>query len=1067
MPTTETLTPNAPFAIRPPNVSQPSIVHSKPSQQSITASEDYYSLSNSGSSTRSADSVGTARAGSVGGGSHVLHRFVTPPERYRTPAQSRDCLPQAGAGAGGTRVVDGGDARGEGSEESEVRKTPMRGEGRRRDSIGQVAVATTASATPAVPLRGGGAQRITIPRRPVPTNSRATESPASAQTAFGQDTGMIDPRNARSSVAIDLDNDPEGVLAQRGRDGAITPGMDDGPYIRFALDQLTRDEEVRGSRGYGSYPVPGAYPVERRAPSPVELPAVEVGQAFGSPAHQSQYRQAPRSADEGQESSRVVPAAAAAAGAGAAAIMHGYEHDRRRSSDRDEPVREQRQARFLDDPPPRNPNRPISRSSDVSPSPQQPLRRQDDSAWPLQDQSTSGLIPAPLAIHQQQQRNGSVSQGDDALTPVPDSSRRLTFVPGILRPVGLALYLLAILAYVVCLMVCAGWSLTHQGLWAYHAFGDVRYFVFQYLPILLGVILFFWTVQVEVALCRIAPFVAMSSSSPKDREIGRDLPLTPKGFVLPYLGHLKVPGLKMVGLFLLVAWLQIWTVPLLASSFNVHYFGSQALGTGGWVWIATQGPIWACVVFYLLLATAVVLLAIWLELGRRETGLQWDPRSLADIVVLLARSNALNDTDYHAEPARLGFWRMTGRPQEVFHTYGVSEKAARRYSLQDGQIRETRTQQEPMQMLVSRYSIEPEMHGAGADDEQRHSREKMLPRDHPGYDEEGHERRHSGSGLIPWFLQPVFSSLWAIIAIVLLLAFLIVSYLPSTGLARGFHPDVPTAVNRMGFSGGNFLYSFIPALLGMLCLLFWLDIDYAWRRLQVFEALARTDNGEVAEKSLLLSYMADLPGFVTASALVNGHWRVAVLSLVTLVAAALPILAGGVFWAQFYVSAQRTKISIHPPAYYALTVFAVLYTLAYFLVFPGKKLREASHHLSGNAGTTFSDTIDLVRQSRMLDDFAFHSPASKVALVTRLLSATPGAAVVLGARPTEAAASRVSLADSIRGFGRARQQATGAGPVGGAHEEKYGGSAELPRYALADSTGRDGGGYYGVDRVWR
>ncbi|KAF2773872.1 hypothetical protein EJ03DRAFT_304464 [Teratosphaeria nubilosa] len=864
MPTTETLTPNAPFALRQPNVSQPSIVHSKPSQQSITASEDYYSLSNSGSSTRSDDSVGTARAGSVGG-TNVLHRFVTPPERYRTPAQSRDYLPQAAAGAGGTRVVGGGDARGEAEEESEVRKTPMRGEGRRRGSIRHVA---TASATTA------------------------------------------------------------GVLARRGRDGAITPGMDDGPYIRFALDQLTRDEEVRGSRGYGSYSVPGA---------------------------------------------RVFPAAAA--GVGAAAIRHGYEHDRRKSSDRYEAVPEQRQARFVDDPPPRNPNRSISRGS-----------------------------------------NG------DAFTPVADSARRLTFVPGTLRPVGLALYLLAILAYIVCLMFCAGWSLTHQGLWAYHAFGDVRYFVFQYLPILLGVILFLWTVQIELALYRIAPFAAMSSSSPWDREVGRALPLTPKGFVLPYFGHFKASGLKMVGLFLLVAWLQIWTVPLLASSFNVHYFGSQSLRTGGWVWIATQGPIWTCIVLYLLLAAAVILLAVWLKLGRRETGLQWDPRSLADLVVLLARSNALNDTDYHAEPAQLGFWRMAGRPQEVFHTYGVSEKAARRYSLQDGQIREKRIRQEPMQMPVRRYSIEREMHGAGADDQQRHSREKMLPRDHSDYDEEGHERRRGGSGLIPWVLQPVFSSLWAIIAIVLLLAFLIVSYLPSAGLARGFRPEMPTAVNRQGFSGANFLYSFVPALLGMLCLLFWLDIEYAWRRLQVYEALARTDNGEVAEKSLLLSYTADLPGFVTASALVNGHWRVAVLSLVTLIAAALPILAAGVFWAQFYVSAQRTEISIHLPAYYALTVFAVLYALAYLLVFPGRRLREASHRLSGNSGTSFADTIDLVHQSRMLDDFAFHSPASKIALVTRLLSATPGAA--------------------------------------------YSGS-EVPRYALADYTGRDGGSYYGVDRVLR
>lgn len=38
----------------------------------------------------------------------------------------------------------------------------------------------------------------------------------------------------------------------------VTPGTDDTPYIHFAIDQLTRDEEVRGSRAYPH--LPGAYP---------------------------------------------------------------------------------------------------------------------------------------------------------------------------------------------------------------------------------------------------------------------------------------------------------------------------------------------------------------------------------------------------------------------------------------------------------------------------------------------------------------------------------------------------------------------------------------------------------------------------------------------------------------------------------------------------------------------------------------------------------------------------------------------------------------------------------------
>ena len=51
-----------------------------------------------------------------------------------------------------------------------------------------------------------------------------------------------------------------------------TPGVDDTPYIRFAIEQLTRDEEVAGENRHGSLidsdfnkmkPIPEDSPVER------------------------------------------------------------------------------------------------------------------------------------------------------------------------------------------------------------------------------------------------------------------------------------------------------------------------------------------------------------------------------------------------------------------------------------------------------------------------------------------------------------------------------------------------------------------------------------------------------------------------------------------------------------------------------------------------------------------------------------------------------------------------------------------------------------------------------------
>ena len=38
--------------------------------------------------------------------------------------------------------------------------------------------------------------------------------------------------------------------SMEGEQSPPTPGVDDTPYIRFAIEQLTRDEEVRGSRQY-------------------------------------------------------------------------------------------------------------------------------------------------------------------------------------------------------------------------------------------------------------------------------------------------------------------------------------------------------------------------------------------------------------------------------------------------------------------------------------------------------------------------------------------------------------------------------------------------------------------------------------------------------------------------------------------------------------------------------------------------------------------------------------------------------------------------------------------------
>ena len=964
-------------------VSNPSIVH-KPSKQSITASEDYYSLSSGDSAHLPAGAQST----------NTIHRYQTPPSRYRTPASSQQNIASI---AQAQYAIDE-------SADPEVRKTPMRGEGKRRQSFPESSSSSSAGPSTIGPigamatLREGG-----VRRKPVPsTVIEDVDSPKSQE--------FVDPNGARSSVARDLD---QGVSPP-------TPGQDDTPYIRFALDQLTRDEEVRGSRQYpgvaaGTISAANMKPTRSQAASTSSIRPVQdqrVPSWPGQPTYQH--------VDEPDRGSGIGAGTAAAGagvlGAGALAAGAAYAHNR--DAEQRPPPSQQwpDPSRRFDQPPPRDPR------------------------------------------HVYINRNHE----PDVFIPVTNEGRHqapLDFLPGILKPLSLMLFILVVLVVLALLLTCAIWSLIHKGIFSYGSFGDSKYFIFEYLPTILGMLILYWLFQIEVAAYRIAPFLALSSLSPRSWEEGAKLPMYPKTFLLPYFGHFSAKQGAM-GFFVFVCWLQVWTIPLLASSFNVFFFGQPSSGL--WKWTATAAPIWIVIGLYILLIVAVVMLMLWLRRQQKNTGLRWDPRSLADMVVLLERSNALSfgdDEEIRHDAPRLGYWRTSRGGNNVFHSYGVADKPARRYSLDGSRIVEKTAYHEEHQEPKSRFSSQD----LDISREQRNSREKMLPKHLNNED-----MAASGGRAVPWYLRTSAALLWVIMAIVLLLAFLIVSYLPSTAVSNGFDPRVAAPVNNWGYSATNFLYSFMPAALATICFLGLLDIDYAYRRLAPYSSLL-ADEGELAEKSLLLSYPADLPGIVTASALANGHFRVAILSIASLISIALPILGSGVFFAEFDVPTQSIIISSHMAAYYALSAFVALYAIAIIIAFPwDRRTREIDSALPrGNQTTRWRDIVSLFRSSRLLDDVAFRNPTSKTDLVTRLLSAPPGTVASRPLeRPTalgkngEAAASKVSLADSVRGFGRARLAADAAG----AGTERLG-VGEVPRFGMGLFTGRDGREFVGVDRL--
>lgn len=661
---------------------------------------------------------------------------------------------------------------------------------------------------------------------------------------------------------------------------STTPGIDETPYIRFAIDQLTRDEEVRGSRHY----VGGDEDEDEEEDFTTDIIVPDSGQ-------------------------------------------------KPMLSDRDMALQKEMQAGV----PPRHPLQEVA-----------PQRPSSSSAQPY-----DVFVPYDPAVPSHQHP-------------------RLDFLPGILRPFWLGSFIFICILMLTGLLFSAIWSNTHSGLWEYVNFGDNRYFVFEYLPTIFGMVILVWLFQVEIAVQRISPFMAMASHSLTSRSESAFLDLYPSQFLYPKFQHFR-SGQRIIGACFFVFWLFLFTIPLLASSFNVRYYGN--VGSGAWRWVAVQGVIWAVIALYILLVIALFVLSG--HLWRALTGLKWDPRSLADIITLLERANVVSDytdTETFSNAAqfrqrlwnrsdRLGYWHTSRRPQDIFYGLGEEGAPTRRYSVEQGRIREKPQPGMPTQPSISSLTdIEPQTpHAAGDFSIRADIRNPSVRR-----------------RFIPWFLSSSSITLWILIALALLLAFLVVAFVNKATL-NGFLPATSATTDSAGFSSANFLYSFIPCLLGTLLYLLWLPLDYSHRRLAPFAALA-APRGSTAEKSLLLDYPFRLPVSVTLAAASNGHWKVALLSLLSLANATIPILSGGIFWAQWYPGTLQVRIAAQPAGLYALCVFLGLYALGFWALLPGRRQIMLPHD-----ARCLAEVASWLYMSPLLVDRVFARCETKADLVARLV----------------------------------------------------------------------------------
>lgn len=526
------------------------------------------------------------------------------------------------------------------------------------------------------------------------------------------------------------------------------------------------------------------------------------------------------------------------------------------------------------------------------------------------------------------------------------------------------------------LIFCSVRSNRQAGLWDYVQVDGPRFFVFSFLPQILATVIMLYVLGVQTALTRLMPFVLLASGSVKSRSRAPLLDLRQKTSLFPHLSYFRA-GQPLIGLCMIVFWLSIFTVPLQASLFQVRLVD----GADGpsWRWVTVEPVAWLLVALYALFATAALTVAAFLF--RRRTGLRWDADTLADLIVLLQHSNALDPFEGTETLAsrrslrqrlaissnRLGYWKLAEEPSHIF--YAIAEEGAptRRYSVQRGRVKAELSNEKD----EADRSDDIDLEG------QRPRRQTW----------EGNRPARIRSPLvryrfIPWFLRDSVVVACIIVAFVLLVAFLVVSFV-NGGVDRGFRPLLDATPSAMGFSPPGFLYSFVPSLIGTMLFLFWRDLHMAFCALQPFAALAEP-GGASAEQSLLLDYPSCPLGLVSLKAAAAGHWKVAWISFVALLSLTLPVLGGGVFWAIYFPADLEVRMIAHMPAFIALVVFFAIYCLSFAVIWPRRK-RYLPHD-----SRSLAELTSFLYRSSLLRDPIFREPTSKTDLVTRLLSTPPG-----------------------------------------------------------------------------
>ncbi|KAL2112832.1 hypothetical protein VUR80DRAFT_6403 [Thermomyces stellatus] len=524
----------------------------------------------------------------------------------------------------------------------------------------------------------------------------------------------------------------------------------------------------------------------------------------------------------------------------------------------------------------------------------------------------------------------------------------LDYKPTALRPTSFMLLTTLCILMVGALIVSAVYSKQHTGLLLYPGtINSGHYFLFRILPPILGAIIFLYAQAMILTTYRILPFERMSNEDPNERYGAIFLDLYPRSFLWP-----RLAGPAPVKIYAFAAWLMNFSLPLLSALFGMVYV------EGDWMWATVQGVAWTLVALYLVYLVGLGILGwFWF---RRETGMLWDIRSIADMVPMLHHSNA----------------RSSYKGTEVMATRRELEEKLQNHMFDRlGYWRFEGISAAPAGTHVGAY-----WWGIGTPGEEA-DQDRAVPRgtEREPYWAASDLEKDVRYRYLPWALRTPQMLAFVGAGVAVLVALLVVSFIPATRLSRGFTPEVPVRPNRDAFSPANFLYSFVPSLLGQILFLLFQSLEMSYKQLKPWGELSRPE-GEIARRSILLDYAACQPFQVIYRAMKRRHYRLAAISTLATVFVFLPVLGGALFTALTISGTRTVRMFPSMPVYGVVLALLGLYVAGLGVMLPDRGRYRLPHSVRCLAEIFSFVANDDIAGS----DPAFRFPRDKTDMMGRL-----------------------------------------------------------------------------------